>query len=382
MSDSTSLGDSRIPQLDGIRGLAILLVLIWHFAVISIQATPGSGLAYAIKVFSLTWGGVDLFFVLSGFLIGGILLNHRTAPRYFIAFYARRVCRIFPPYYLLLALFIAAYFWSARTEITAWAWLVDGPMPLWSYFLFVQNFAMAAAGGHGANWLGVTWSLAIEEQFYLLLPLLIRFLTPDRIPYALSLLIISAPVFRTYLWFYHPLAGFPGFVLLPGRWDSLLIGVLVAFYVRNRNARIWLDKNAIFLWGTFCVLLIGVIGFTLTSQGIGSLGMSVFGHTWLALLGANLILIALFARSPSCNWALTQPMLLWLGSISYGVYLYHQFIHGLCHLLITGKSPRIMGIEDGFVSLLALALTLGIATISLRYFERPILRLGQRISYA
>ena len=89
----------RIPELDGVRGIAILLVVIWHYWIALVINDPLSGLYGAVvKSLYLTWSGVDLFFVLSGFLIGGILLDNREAPGYFKAFYARRVCRIFPLY--------------------------------------------------------------------------------------------------------------------------------------------------------------------------------------------------------------------------------------------------------------------------------------------
>jgi peptidoglycan/LPS O-acetylase OafA/YrhL len=97
----------RISQLDGVRGIAILLVLVWHFfAAQIVVAEPAGILSYCKQALSLTWSGVDLFFVLSGFLIAGILLDHHNTSNYFRVFYLRRVCRIFPLYFLLLALFL------------------------------------------------------------------------------------------------------------------------------------------------------------------------------------------------------------------------------------------------------------------------------------
>ena len=97
----------RILALDGIRGLAMILVLVWHFLSCQVRTTPGSSIAYMMKLLSYSWAGVDLFFVLSGFLIGGILLDQRSSPNYFIPFYLRRACRIFPLYYLVYVLFLA-----------------------------------------------------------------------------------------------------------------------------------------------------------------------------------------------------------------------------------------------------------------------------------
>src|SRR6266446_4286628 len=92
----------RVPELDGLRGIAILLVIVWHYAVELFAREPGSTAAYGLAVLRLSWSGVDLFFVLSGFLIGGILIDNRGARNYFRVFYFRRVCRIVPLYYLCL----------------------------------------------------------------------------------------------------------------------------------------------------------------------------------------------------------------------------------------------------------------------------------------
>src|SRR6476619_3815817 len=140
----------RIPQLDGIRGLAILQVLLWHYVAI-LPSHSRTVLSYLQHLLCLTWSGVDLFFVLSGFLIGGILLDHRDAPNYFSVFYRRRICRIFPLYY---ALFLAFVLLRNRLPIgAANGWLFDRPLPLWSYATFTQNFLMSKLGTFGPNWL-------------------------------------------------------------------------------------------------------------------------------------------------------------------------------------------------------------------------------------
>src|SRR3954470_12177192 len=102
---SAGVSPSRIAVLDGIRGTAILLVLVWHYVACQVQTTPGSRAAYAVEMLSMTWVGVDLFFVLSGFLIGGILLDNRGAENYFSAFYLRRILRIFPLYWVVFRAF-------------------------------------------------------------------------------------------------------------------------------------------------------------------------------------------------------------------------------------------------------------------------------------
>jgi peptidoglycan/LPS O-acetylase OafA/YrhL len=154
----------RIPELDGVRGLAILLVLVFHWA--AFQPAPHSFAYYLMVPRNLMWSGVDLFFVLSGFLIGGGLIDNRASPNYFSTFYRRRIYRIFPFYYLMVGLFLIGSF------VLPAAFLFTGAIPRWPFLLFVQNIGFAIP--LAAPWLGVTWSLAVEEQFYLLFPFAVR----------------------------------------------------------------------------------------------------------------------------------------------------------------------------------------------------------------
>jgi peptidoglycan/LPS O-acetylase OafA/YrhL len=240
--------------------------------------------------------------------------------------------------------------------------------------------SMAVAGQHGANWLGVTWSLAIEEQFYLILPLIIRFVPGAQLPKVLCAMILVAPVLRTAFYFVAEHRGFPGFVLLPARWDSLLIGVLGAYFQRSTVVTVWLSTHPANLLGSLFVILFGMAVLMVTGQGIGSLWMSVFGHTWLALLGLNIIYVALFVKLPLVQVIFKNRALVWLGAISYGVYLYHQIVSGICYHLLADHRPYIAGASDVLVTLLALVITLLLAVLSWRYFERPIIGYGRRIT--
>src|SRR5437763_6300809 len=149
-------GSDYLPQLDGIRAIAVGLVLLAHCVVVPSRGTLAWGLRHTL---SNGWIGVDLFIVLSGFLITGILLRERTELHYFRNFYVRRLLRIFPLYYLLLVIL-----WIAAPR------LPFGPMyPAWTYFTYTSNLTAAFAR---VEWspLGHTWSVAIEEQYYLLYP--------------------------------------------------------------------------------------------------------------------------------------------------------------------------------------------------------------------
>jgi peptidoglycan/LPS O-acetylase OafA/YrhL len=141
---------ARLPELDGIRGCAILLVLIWHYIPAQIHA-PAQALSGGIATcLSLTYSGVDLFFVLSGFLIAGILMDNGTAKNYFSVFYARRACRIFPVYFLLLGLF-AVFTAMGSGHWSRLSWLFQNRLPLWSYASFTQNVVMGLRSTTGPH---------------------------------------------------------------------------------------------------------------------------------------------------------------------------------------------------------------------------------------
>ncbi len=154
--------DSRIPALDGLRGVASLMVLAYHFGP-HIVRDDRSRYVFLHRIPPLWFEGVPLFFVLSGFLISGILVDARSSPRYFQTFYARRLFRIFPLYYLVL---LGYGMMIALGQANTNARLFESPLPLWTYWLYLQNFAMAATNSFGAIWMAGSWSLAVEEQFY------------------------------------------------------------------------------------------------------------------------------------------------------------------------------------------------------------------------
>src|SRR3984885_11738011 len=150
---------SRIPQLDAVRGLAVLSVLLHNTDV-----DPAFPLGF---IAANGWMGVDLFFVLSGFLITGILVDTKNSDGYFRNFYVRRCLRIWPLYYSLLFFMFVIVRFLSQSEFQA---VVQTSSPWWAFPLFLQNFLLPIST-NAAGPLGVTWSLAIEEQFYLVWPL-------------------------------------------------------------------------------------------------------------------------------------------------------------------------------------------------------------------
>jgi peptidoglycan/LPS O-acetylase OafA/YrhL len=225
---SAPAASKHVRALDGLRGIAILLVLLRHVGEDGPARRAGGLVSAALQS---GWLGVDVFFVLSGFLITGILLDARgDAARppdgYFLHFYARRALRIFPAYYVFLAIVL----------------LIGQPqMPhgTWWYWTYLSNVMIARYGWPNAVWdTGHLWSLAIEEQFYLVWPAIIAWTPRRRLPTVCLCVILSAFTLRAVL--IHQGAALAGYVLTPARADTLALGALLAVALRSgprvRNA--------------------------------------------------------------------------------------------------------------------------------------------------
>jgi peptidoglycan/LPS O-acetylase OafA/YrhL len=355
----------RVTELDGVRGLAIALVLVWHYGVCQLKAPPGSVGESILRLLSMTWSGVDLFFVLSGFLIVGILLDVKGSPTYFKTFYLRRACRILPLYVLLLATFV--YLPRAGVENP---WLFEGTIPLWSYATFTQNLQML--GGLGPNWVAVTWSLAIEEQFYILIPMVVAALPRRRLCGLFVALIVLSPVLRWVI------GGLGAFVLPFARADSILLGGLLAAVIRNPEGLGRLERYRGASKVAAALLGCGFVVLSFTSNHIGG----VLNHLCLALFYGTLVVVVLVDTECLFSRVMRSRVLVWLGLRSYAIYLLHQGLSGLVHQRLNGSPfPFIDGPRGLAVTLLALAATFAVAELSFRFFETPILAYGRRSSY-
>jgi peptidoglycan/LPS O-acetylase OafA/YrhL len=285
-------------------------------------------------------------------------------------FYLRRAFRILPIYLLSLVLYLLTRV-ALDPSNAGYDWLFADPMPFLSYLTFTQNIFMGIKGSFGPNWLGITWSLAVEEQFYLLIPLLFFHFGRQRAAWVLLLAITAAVLLRTAL------PGFHAFVNTPWRADSILTGALLAIAVRWEPflAMIKQQRNA--LYATFALFLAGAAVMTLRPMRFGELS-----STWLAVLYGQFVLIGFVGLDGLAGRALGSRMLGWLGRISFAVYLFHQPINGLMHGLLLDSTPSIQSANDAGVTMLSLLLTLGLATASFRYLEGPLLRFAHGFRYA
>lgn len=365
----------RIAVLDGIRGLAILLVLIHHYIATLDQSARNPALDPLVHLAKFAFVGVDIFFVLSGFLIGGIILRNGRTLGFLKGFYLRRAARLLPLYFLVIGLYLLTVPLLLSSQTPGGSYMVGGvgePLPLWTYLLYLQNFAMAGNGHFGGIWLAATWSLAVEEQFYLFAPLLLLAVPRQRLPVVLIGLVCLSPVLRIY--FHLMAAGWiPGYVLLPARWDALLIGILGALAIETQTWRAWLLDNVSLV--RKCCAYLGVCMGLMMLIGMAPEhpGMATFGLTLVALFALSLIGVCLLDSQSWLAKVLRARALVGLGAISYGVYLIHLPVLSMVRWVYDGARPRLADLTDLSLILIALAATLALAVLSWRYFEQPIL---------
>ncbi|GAA4460632.1 acyltransferase [Nibrella saemangeumensis] len=361
-----------LPQLDGLRFFAVGLVLYDHWA-IGYNTLPLGPL------------GVVLFFVLSGFLITRILFASQSADtytdkpnlrRYLTRFYIRRSLRIFPVYYACLLVM----------------YLTDVPPvreKFWWCALYATNLYVAFTG----QWLGLldhSWSLAVEEQYYLIFPLLLFCIPKRQAPFFFLFLIAGSVYFRFWL---HQ-NGHPwtvGYVSMPGCLDAFGIGALMAYG--------WLYKPALFnriFSGYFAIAMSIVLFFTVvlyshTFSAYHNIVSDVWERLFAAILSAFLIGRAILGFGQPVRWLLENPVSRYLGQISYGIYLIHNLVFNYYHTTATSLTLRIWNKAGSYLPVLEevpqlqvvyfFALTVLLAALSWHLMEKPINSLKDKFAY-
>jgi peptidoglycan/LPS O-acetylase OafA/YrhL len=334
----------HLPQLDGLRGVAIAIVVLGHMLVF------GVGLGFT-KLGPLPPLGVVLFFVLSGFLITRILLDARDKSRYYLSFYARRALRIWPLYFLVLGIL----FWITNHRVAALTF--DENQVRWPFFaLYVQNIVYKNAILFGPPALGITWSLAVEEQFYTTWPLIVRNLTNVSLKYFLVALIAIAPFAR----FVFPELGYDPYINPLCRFDAMAMGGLVAIWMTEQQP----ERGRILRVAWRVVGTSAFVGGLSYVAGIGHLlSKTVESALWTAvLLGA---LSSFFVIR-----VLSNSVLRFLGKISYCAYLTHFIFAPITASLWPGGG---IGVRVFRVTVV-LSVTCLVGMLSWRCFEEPLLR--------
>ena len=346
------------PAMDGLRGLAIILVVFLH----------NFGF---LNYFFFGWLGVDLFFVISGFLITGILIDSVGRPGYLKNFYMRRVLRIFPLYYLILiiCLFLLPLIPSLKYDQ---GYYLNNQFYMWTY---LQNWLFIFKAPNSNQMLLHTWSLAVEEQFYLFWPLLILLLRkPKRILLLSMILLVFTGIGRYLIWdqqieklSYSSLFTFT-------RIDGLCIGAIISILIRI-NPEI-LRKNI-----TYIVLLLAGINFGfyfINGMNDNNLPFLAFvGYTTFAMLFGLLVFEAAEGKSNIIDLLFNNSLLRFFGKISYGFYVFHWPVYLIFFEPLKSQMLMITSLKTAelLAASLATVLAIFISMMSYRYFEMPFLKL-------
>jgi peptidoglycan/LPS O-acetylase OafA/YrhL len=358
---------NRIAELDGLRGVAILIVLTFHYINNQLEnaSTKFGKIFHGLTSFG--WTGVDLFFVLSGFLIGTILIRNRDSKTFFSTFYIRRIVRIIPNYYLLIALFVVVnampyfypdYFLTGNKVI-----------PVWAYLLMVHNFFISHLENMGNESISITWSIAIEEQFYIIFPFLVYFLRVKWLPWILAVAIITAPLIRMQFgnWL-------PAYVLLICRMDSIAFGAMIAFINHFYSLSDMVKKRIVPI---AIVLILNFLVCAVLFLKYNDLG--VLRNTLIDILFSAMLVFALVYKKSFYSKILSNKVLVWVGTISYSLYLFHNIILGILNHIFSGQGLEYPhGIP---ITILALAVSLFCSWFIYKKLETPFVKIGKKFKY-
>lgn len=359
-----------MPELDSVRGVAVLTVLFFHGFGFEFGTKYLSGIPRWFVAMTVPgWAGVNLFFVLSGFLITGILLDTKDNPHYYKRFYLRRALRILPAYYavLLVLCIVPLTGWFAHRDIS------------WPFIALSTVFLANVAPLFGVPiQYGVLWSLAVEEHFYLIWPAVVKVLSRRSVGLCAAVIFLGSPILRFAIFKL-------GYTISPGyTWfvaDGLALGALLAILAREA----WFERTAAKYVSALCIgtgvlLLVGGMPFGLL-RGNTLLGAAVRPTALNLFFGGSLVAVLLIGTS-RYRFLVRRPVLQFFGKISYGLYLIHMLSFDFIDHLFAKYRPQTT-IQGNFslISLrflVAAGIAIGISFLSRRYFEEWFLRLGHR----
>jgi len=358
----------HIPALDGLRGLAILLVSLYRFT----TQSPGSTGEDAIFGFDIGQRGVDLFFVLSGFLITGILFDTKGDERFFRNFYMRRTLRIFPLYYaaLLLVLWMAPA-WGFRGQA------VSDPLEHQSWLWFYgANIFVGWHGEWGLGCLNHFWSLCVEEHFYLVWPLVIFSTSRKSALWICGALILCTPLARA-AWLVAGGNGIAAEVFTPFRLDALAVGAWLSLMVRSPGGEAKVSRWA----GPVAI----ATGLALLPTIFPERRLLCLPDTIFAIFFGAMLILAVKTRSANAyvsmvwNKFCNLRVLRFFGKFSYGMYVFQNLLIPVCALWFTAASLTALtgsaAIGHGLYVVLMFAATVLVSLFSWHFFEKHFLSL-------
>jgi peptidoglycan/LPS O-acetylase OafA/YrhL len=350
------------------------MVLAWHFIGIPAWASEGWAFQGLFRVFLMGGAGVNLFFVLSGFLITRIIISRKNSnTRFLLAFYARRALRILPPYLLLVAIFWMIV-WISGVHNNVF----NDKISLWRFLTFTQNFWMAENASYGPDAISVTWSVAIEEQYYLVFPVLALMLPNSRLPMFLACIAVTSVVWRACVFALDSANNFPSDLGTLARLDGLAIGGLIACAFNNPSSTKWLRANLV---GLRRAMLFSFVVLLFVRRDSGSL-MAYIGHTILNLCSALVIVNILLHLGSTSAWmhTLRSKGFRFLGRISYSLYLFHPIILATA-FLVTGYPKTLAGLPQVLLLIGSLMFSLFFCHLLFDRFENRLIDFGRKIPY-
>jgi peptidoglycan/LPS O-acetylase OafA/YrhL len=362
--------EKHIESLDGLRGIAILLVFFFHY----LTRNPYNPLSWFA---SLGWSGVDLFFVLSGFLITGILYDTRESTNFFRVFYTRRALRLFPVYFLAVGIVLSA----AALLHTPMSWKA---LPFYIYGANIMLGLRDGVPNFGPYFQCVHfWSLSLEEQFYSLWPLVIFFVRKRRTMMVICAGgIIGALLFRIVLTHLR-VSTWILYTELPSRMDSLLAGALLALALRGPRADAWRNRRRLYLlMATFCLIL-SLLFIRARSAFFASPEVTSWGYSMFAGLYACVLALALVPGTVPYRIG-RLSVLRFFGRYSYGLYIWHDLPSPVCvswqAWFVGNIHPPVLA--QAAYTLAMLTLFTAVAMLSYHLLERRFLMLKSRFQYS
>jgi peptidoglycan/LPS O-acetylase OafA/YrhL len=346
-----------MPELDSVRGLAILLVLFFHGIAPPMNAKLSSAGKFILAVSQNGWVGVNLFFVLSGFLITGILIDSRNRRGYFRRFYTRRALRILPAFYTTLIVLLVG------------GWISWRFLALSVLFLANSTPLLGVPLQYGP-----LWSLAVEEHFYMLWPAIIRRVSPVTLILLLTAIFGVTPALRAIDF---KLTGAPADFVALYTWfnlDGLALGALLAIWLRQP----WFQRKHLLRIAP-PLLLAGIALFVLVSKH--ALTQAAFASTTCNLGSAGLLSCMLLMGTSRWSFLVDRPVLKFLGFISYGLYLIHVLAFRLAEILFSRPLLALSSAGNPTAAMLlrfvaGSSLAIVFAYLSRRSLEEKFLRMG------
>jgi peptidoglycan/LPS O-acetylase OafA/YrhL len=358
------------PELDGLRFVAFMMVYLFHGGVPALVLSRVIGRTASRALIQNGGYGVQLFFILSGYLIAALLL--REEARYgrisLRAFWVRRLLRIWPLYYLIVAVgFFVLPALQGDVKTAGYSDLLR--VHLLPFAAFLGNWSMALVRTVPYDWLSVLWSVCVEEQFYVIVPLFIALVAPRLRCWLVALLIVASIAVR---WECASRSGSPLLIVYNtfAQFDTLLSGVLLALVLGWDRDRPDLTRWVRWLqWPLYVLIGWGMSHFAL---GLGTAWHRTWDFVWVWMCGVGIVMTAVWGG----GWlraALSYSRIVWLGKISYGLYMYHE-IALWARARIFSQLPWFPNQEE-LLAIATLALTVALAAGSYYGYERRFLLL-------